>query len=794
MLPARHRIVDFAIRHPRLIVALAVVVTAALVVPIPNAVIDTDPENMLRPDEPVRLTHDRIKDEFSLADFLVVGFVGDEDLLTPEFVRQLELLVEIVESQDGVIAADIIAPSTVDDIYRTGDGALAVQRLTEEREGWRQQPRLASRIQENPILRGKLSSQDGRAVAVYIPLEEKKYAHDVAAVIAAELASTEVAGEYYITGLPIAEETFGRQMFLQMGISAPLAGLFILLLMLLFFRKLPVVMAPMVVALMTVAWTMGLLILSGFTVHIMSSMIAIFLMPIAVLDAIHVLSEFHDRFQASRSRREAIVSTIDELYAPMLFTTVTTCVGFLSLFFAPIPPVRVFGGFVALGVAAAWVLTVTFLPAYAMLLPERVLTTFGNLDEGRSALGRFLPHLGRFAVRARHLVAFVTLVAAAVAVFGITKIEVNDNPTKWFKASHPIRVAEQALNTHLAGTYMAYLEFDASETESGSVKNPQTLRVMDGLQSRLSTLPQVGSTTGISDIVKKVRYELKDGEATAYNIPDNAAEIAQELFLYEASGGDPEDLFKFITPDGDKAVLWLQLKDGDNKSVAAVVDSTESYLARAAVPAGMRFDWAGLTYINVVWQEKMVLGMRNALLGSFGIVLVMMTLLLRSVRLGITAMIPLSVTIAFVYGSLGLLGKSYDMPIAVLSSLTLGLSIDFAIHFLKRGQEIFKRRGNTHDTLEELFEEPARAIARNIVVIALGFVPLLFSALVPYVTVGVFFLSIMGLSGLATLVILPGLLSFRGKRVFLPWGMRTPSPSGGPPSYAPGRTEKEALS
>jgi predicted RND superfamily exporter protein len=776
------------------VLALAVVITAGLVVPIPNAVIDTDPENMLRPDEPVRLTHDRIKDEFSLADFLVVGFVGDADLLTPEFVLQLERLVEVVESLDGVIAADIIAPSTVDDIYRTSDGALAVKPLTEAREGWPQQPRLASRIQENPILRGKLASQDGRAVALYIPLEEKKYAHDVAAVIEAELISMHGFGEYHITGLPIAEETFGRQMFLQMGISAPLAGLFILLLMLLFFRKVSVVLVPMIVAIMTVSWTMGLLILSGFTVHIMSSMIAIFLMPIAVLDAIHVLSEFHDRFQASRSRKEAIVSTINELYAPMLFTTVTTCVGFLSLFFAPIPPVRVFGGFVAIGVAAAWLLTVSVVPAYIMLLPERVLATFGSLEEGRSALGRFLPRLGRFAVRARHVVVIVALVAAGVAVLGITRIEVNDNPTKWFKKSHPIRVAEQALSTHLAGTYMAYLEFDATEVESGSVKNPETLHLMDGLQRRLSTLPQVGSTTGISDIVKKVRYELKDGEAAAYSIPDDAMEIAQELFLYEASGGDAEDLFKFITPDGDKAVLWLQLKDGDNQSVAAVVDATESYLAGAAVPAGMQLDWAGLTYINVVWQEKMVLGMRNALLGSFGVVLVMMALLLRSLSLGIIAMIPLSVTIAFVYGSVGLLGKSYDMPIAVLSSLTLGLSIDFAIHFLKRGQEIYKRRGSARATIDELFEEPARAITRNIVVIALGFVPLLFSALVPYVTVGVFFLAIMGLSGFATLVILPGLLSFRGEGVFLPWGARTPSPSDGPTGHEPDRTEEEALS
>ena len=789
----RQRIVEFAVARPRIVLGLAVVVTLGLAVQVPRAIIDTDPENMLRASEPVRLTHDRIKDEFALADFLVVGFVGPTDLLRDDFVERLERLVDAIEPLEGVVAADIIAPSTADDIYRTSDGALAVKPLTAPREGWREQPPIAARIHDNPILRGKLASQDGRAVALYIPLVEKKYAHDVAIVIETEIAAIGGLGEHHITGLPVAEETFGRQMFQQMGVSAPLAGLFIMLLMLMFFRKISVVLAPMLIAIMVVAWTMGLLVLAGFKVHIMSSMIAIFLMPIAVLDAIHVLSEFHDRYQTSRSRRDAIVSTIHELYAPMVFTSVTTCVGFLSLFFAPIPPVRVFGGFVAFGVAAAWLLTITVLPAYVMLLPEKVLTTFGGRETGGSLLGRLLPRLGRFAVGKRGAILVVVVAIVAVAAFGMTRIEVNDNPTKWFKKSHPIRVAEEALSARLAGTYLAYLEFDATQTASESVKNPETLRLMDGLQQHLSALPQVGSTTGVTDIVKKVRFELKDGDPAFDSIPGDAMEIAQELFLYEASGGDPDDLFKFITPDGDKAVLWLQLKDGDNQSVAAVVAATETYLAGALVPDGLQFDWAGLTYINVVWQEKMVLGMSNALLGSFAVVLVMMTLLLRSFTLGVVAMVPLSVTIAFVYGAIGLVGKSYDMPIAVLSSLTLGLSIDFAIHFLKRGQEIYKRRGSTVAVLEELFEEPARAIARNIVVIALGFVPLLFSSLVPYITVGVFFLAIMALSGVATLLVLPGLLTFLGRRVFQPWGAATLPPDGGS-GNEPAGVEKEAMS
>lgn len=768
----KNKLVGFAVNYPRTVMAIVAIITIALAIPIPFAKIDTDPENMLTQDEPVRVTHSRIKDEFNLSDYLVVGFAGETNVLTDDFSRRLELLVEKIEEMEGVVAEDIMAPSTVDDIYRTPDGSLVVGRLTDQRTGWDTQPSVAEKIAENPILRGKLAAVDGRVVALYIPLESKKYAHEVSENIKAAMAEIGGFTNYHITGLPVAQETFGKEMFKQMGLSAPLAGLLIFLLLLFFFRKLKVILAPMILAVVTIIWTMGLLILMGYTVHIMSSMIPIFLMPIAVLNSIHILSEFHERYQKSKSQRQAISSTMDTLFGPMIFTTLTTVVGFASLMSASIPPVKVFGAFVAFGVGVAWLLSVTFNPAYAVLLSKRTLSTFGRMDEKQSFMGRIMPSVGRFALRGRWPILLVTVITLVVSAYGISRIVVNDNPTKWFKKSHPIRVAEQELGRHLAGTYMAYLEFDATNTPDESVKNPETLHYMEGLQKRLALLPQVGSTTGITDIVKKVRFELNNGDSATYAVPNSADEISQELFLYEVAGGDPEDLYKFITPDGDKAVMWIQLRDGDNMAVEEVVAAAQQYFAQKAAPAGMTFDWGGLTYINVIWQEKMVMGMRNALLGSFVVVSLMMIFLLRSVVLGLISMVPLTVTIALVYGVVGLTGKAYDMPIAILSSLTLGLSIDFAIHFLKRGQAIYKKVENLKLTMDELFEEPARAIARNIVVIALGFIPLLFSDLVPYVTVGVFFLAIMAFSGLATFLLLPGLASFRGQRVFWPWGAR----------------------
>ena len=133
---------------------------------------------------------------------------------------------------------------------------------------------------------------------------------------------------------------------------------------------------------------------------------------------------------------------------------------------------------------------------------------------------------------------------------------------------------------------------------------------------------------------------------------------------------------------------------------------------------------------------------------------------------GILSMIPLSVTILFIYGLIGWVGKDYDMPVAVLSSLTLGLSVDFAIHFLERSRELTKTFGSWKDAIRHMFQEPAMAISRNAIIISIGFTPLLFAPLVPYKTVGFFLATIMAASWIATLFILAALITALQNRLF----------------------------
>ncbi|HHL40984.1 MAG TPA: RND transporter [Deltaproteobacteria bacterium] len=755
--------VRFSLDHPRTVLWLSLAVTIVLLAQFPRIVVDTDPENMLAHDEPVRVTHDRVKKEFALHDAIVIG-VFDEDspvgVFRPDTLERIAAVTDAVMKIDGVMARDVMSLITTDDIEAEA-GSLRIEPLMGRTvESGEAALAVRDAALKNPILKDLLVSGDGRAVTIFVPIKHKSESYRISREIEAVTAKLGGGESYHITGLPVAEDTFGVEMFRQMGVSAPLAGLLIFILMLAFFRRGVLVSSAMIVAMMTVIWTMGLLIGAGYTVHIMSSMIPIFLMPIAVLDSIHILSEFHGRFPAVGQRRAAFEEVMEELFTPMLFTSLTSSVGFASLLFTPIPPVRVFGVFVALGIVIAWFLTITFIPAFVMVLPERFLRGFGEGAGGGKGAGTLMMRvqeaMGRFATRRAKTVLAACAVLFAVSLYGISKTVVNDNPVKWFHEGHPIRVADRLLNSHFGGTYMAYLVLDGGG--DGVFKDPEALRYIERLQKALEEVEVVGKTTSVADVLKKMNFELRDEEPGADVLPSTARQAAQLFFLYEMSG-DPEDLYHLVDPAFAKANIWVQLRSGDNRHMLDVERRVAEFMEREPPPPGIDARWAGLAYLNVVWQEKMVGGMLKALAGGGVTVLVIMMVLFRSVLWGLVSMIPLTLTIALIYGLIGFAGKDYDMPIAVLSSLTLGISVDFAIHMCQRTRQISAVSGEWSATVERVFGEPVRAIIRNMIVIAVGFLPLLVSPLVPYQTVGFFFAAIMAVSGVATLLVLPALMS-----------------------------------
>lgn len=838
----KRTVTELATGRPLLVFWLVGLITLGAGALLPLINIDTDPENMLAAEQSDRVFHNAVEESFTLHDAIVVGIVNERSptgIYNPASLSALHSLSEAILNIDGVIRPDLMSLAVTDNITQGEPGEIRFEWMMKDAPTTEAQATyIRDAVARLPLLQNTLVSGDGKAAAIYVPIESKDLSYPISLKI--EKLAAEVGGDddYHITGLPVAEDTFGVEMFVQMGIAAPLAGLMIFLLMWYFFRSWKLIVAPMIVAMATVIITMGVLIGMGFTVHIMSSMIPIFLMPIAVVDSVHIMSEFADTYRAEKGAEATIRDVINDLFTPMLFTSLTSSVGFLSLMLTPIPPVRIFGAFVAGGILLAFLLTIVFIPAYVVRMKPESLASLPKHDEAHARpntpLARALRGLGRFAFGNRGVIIGLTVAVLVVSALGILRIEINDNPVRWFKENHRIRVADTVLNRHFAGTYDAFLvlEYDDdalyeelrasaaenlaalenSDTNAGSLaqsfaqaetptdldtlismlddalfeasdddaiaalealldqvetsqsagryfQRPEALATIEGLQKALAESGLVGKSNALPDVVKVVNRELHGGNDADYTVPGSVPAVAQTLLQYQSSHR-PQDLWHMVTPDFRATAIWLQLTSGDNQDMSRVIAAVDDHLAGNPLPADVSARWAGKTFINVVWQNAMVAGMIWSLAGAFVVVFLMMTALFRSVRFGLIAMLPLTTTILAVYGLIGWIGKYYDMPIAVLSSLTLGLSVDFAIHFIQRMRSLTRQTGSFRKAAELMFEEPARAISRNAIVIALGFTPLFFAPLVPYITVGAFMAAIMTISGLATLLLLPAVLGW----------------------------------
>lgn len=824
-----------SVTYPKTVFTLTLLFSLLAIAMMFRLQVDTDPENMLPHDNPARVLHDEVKEKFGLSEMMVVGIVNESHkngVYNPDTLNRLKTLSDKVMHIEGVIAQDLMSLGHTDNITQTEDGAVSFHWMIDGKVENQQQADMIQKWVTNlPMINNTLVSGDAKAAGIYIPIVAKDQSYRIYQEIK-QIVDTlgKSDDQYFVTGLPVAEDTFGVEMFKQMAISAPAAGLLIFAIMLFFFRSMAIVTAPMIVAMATVILTMGAMIGVGFPVHIMSSMIPIFLMPIAVVNSIHMLSTFTDRYRPGVDKKELIQNSVKELFRPMLFTSITSLIGFVSLNTADIPPVKVFGSFVAIGISIAFLLTIVFIPAYISVLSDKTLDKMAarihKSDDAKGLLARLLSGLPSRIEKYSLIIVLFTIGLLGFSGWGISKINVNDNPMNWFQSEHPIRQADRALNKHFAGTYQAFLSFEVKEQNSDALVadiqtviesapealkqtvkanieaskqdskvnlstlkdafineqfmaedgvqaywdkllnlldlalnkaflEPENLAYLEKVQTALGNSGLVGKSMGLVDLLKTVNRELKGGDEQHYQLPENVEQAAQSILTFQSSH-TPNQVWHMVTPDYQSSVIWLQLKSGDNQDMTKIIAYMDDWFAKNPTPQGVKSQWSGLTYINVIWQETMVNGMLGSLASSFVIVGLMMIFLFRSIKWGLIAMLPLSVTISLIYGLIGWIGKNYDMPVAVLSALTLGMSVDFAIHFIERGK-LVRNKDNWRSDLTNVFDAPSRAIARNAIVIALGFTPLLLAPLVPYQTVGVFMAMIMAISCLVTLVLIPAL-------------------------------------
>jgi predicted RND superfamily exporter protein len=751
-------LVEFSVEHPKLVVVMAVIITALFMTQFPKMKTDTNPKNMLPATSDVRVWNDSVEKTFGLyEDTIALGIVNEKGILNKDTLGRIKHITDEILMIKGVAARDVSSFTTIDNVTVANAILKVAPLMTEPPEDEKGIEYLRKMLYENPLFINRIISKDGKTTAIYVPLEKGANGKEIADRIR-EIVTHEKGDEkYYIAGDPVARDTFGAEMFKLMAIFAPIAGMVMLLIRYLMFRDLFLSITLMMDAMISIVWSMGLLIGLGFPIHIMSSMAPVFLMAIAT-DSMHIFNEFYFRYREKRDKRAAIIETMNAVSRPVRNTALATAAGFAVLLFMHIVPVQVFGGLVAFGTIGLRVLSFSFIPAMFTFVKEEKLEKIAQSEDIESdKTSLFLKRLAGFGAHHPKNTVFVGLALFVIAIIGLTKITVNNNMVEWFKKSSEVRIADSVMNKALGGTSLGYVV--AVSQQDDYIKNPEAMHYIEGLQRHLEKLPIVGKTTSVVDYVKRINQVLHDDDPKYDTVPETKEAIGQYLFLFSMSA-KPSDLDNVVDYPFRRANIWVQLKTWDAQAMREVIKAMQEYKKVKSSPLELRP--SGIAYFNLVWNDEvlwdMVKGFTLALIAVFAI----LAFDFRSVKWAIVGYTPLLFTILLIYGVVGFIGKDFDMPISVLSCLSLGMAVDFAIHFVSRFRQRLKEtegKESLYDALLWTAARPGKGIVRNAVLFAASFAVMFFAPLTPYITVGAFIVSMMLLSAIMTIIYLPALIT-----------------------------------
>ena len=691
---------------------------------------------------------------------------------------------------------EVTSISNTDDIYGSEEG-LTIEKIFEvipETPG--EMKSLRRRVLENDLFRNSFFSEDGLRTGIFVELamDEDDSENLYSTYIELERIFEENPGvdKHYIAGFPIVAATLRTVIDQDTQRFFPFVALLAVFFLWLTFRRPSGIAVPMLVVGFSILFTLAIMVVFEVPLNTITSALPVFLISIGVADGIHMFSEYRENRIEGLPREKAVCLMLDKLALPVTMTSITTAVGFLSLTVSDIVPILTFGIFVAVGTLLAMVLSLIFIPALLMVLPEKVSAsqegsgTDENLSSGVHQVNfmdrlfqKSLDVMTAWVLRNARPVLLAALVICAISIYGLSQVKVESSLESYFQADAPFVIANRAMEKMSGSRTINIVITKTGEEEPW--KNPDNLKVVEEFQEFLANEPRVKRTLSLVDLIKRISYAFNENRKEFNRLP-NGFEfleseeifeengqtvkrtvkreisgrdlIAQYLVLYENSGGDV--LSDVVDSEYLNLNLAVTISSNSTTEEEKLLQSIEDYAVRQ-FPQGFSMTSSGMVPINVATSNEVVTSQIRSLSGSILAVFLMLALIFRSVTRGLMGMIPLVFTVLFNFGVMGFFDVHLDIGTALVSSIVIGIGVDYSIHYLSR---MFHELGDgteLHDAISNTVRRSGKAITSNAVTVGFGFLALSVSEFLPLVTLSWMILLTLNISALATMILIPAL-------------------------------------
>ncbi|MEL6677197.1 MAG: MMPL family transporter [Pseudomonadota bacterium] len=620
--------------------------------------------------------------------------------------------------------------------------------------------RIEAAAMAEPLINGFVVAPGGDATVISATVQlppdvpnVSTMAAERAAEIRAEVLANHPDHEIHLTGVASLSAAFERAGTADSMTLIPLVYLIILVVMGVVMRSISAVAASLAVILLATLVGMGVGGWTGVALTPISLSAPIIILTIAVADAIHLIAGVRTRMAEGASAREAIVDSTELNFMPILITSVTTIAGFLALNFSDSPPFHHLGNISAAGIAAAWLLSVTFLPALLSLLPLR----FKAAAPGRSTLS---DRMADFVIAYPKGIAGVTLGTMLALTTLIPTITLNDQWSKYFAPSLEFRQAIDASDPFFGSDQV---EFVLDPGEPGGVTDPAFLERIDAFATWLREREEVAHVFALSDIMKRVSRNLNGDDPAFYAIPDDRALASQYLLVYELSLPYGLDLNNRVDIDRQTTRITTSMRDISTEDTKAFLDDAQAWFD--ANGGGYGYTATGSKVLFSFVAQRNIEAMFEGAAVLIVAIFVILSVAFRSLTIGAVSVMQNALPILATFGVWALLVGTVGFSVAAVGAVAVGLVVDFTVHFLSKYLKAREDAGQSvEDAVRYAYRTAGVAILATTAILAAGFAVLALSTFKLNADLGLLTAIAVVLSMLANIALLPSLFLIFAKR------------------------------
>lgn len=492
--------------------------------------------------------------------------------------------------------------------------------------------------------------------------------------------------DIYLTGGVMIDAAFGEAPAKDMRTLIPIMFTLLLFLIVVSLRSIMATTATLLVIIFSTITGLGLAGWMGIVLTPASANAPIIILTLAVADSIHILVTIFYQMRSGTNKHDAIKESIRVNLKPVLITSVSTAIGFLTMNFSDAPPFRDLGNIVAMGVMAALVYSVFFMPAFLAILPIRVKQDQSNQHKAFKVLANFI-------IKRRTPIFWIMLVMIIASSSGMSKIYLNDEFIKYFDHSYPFRIASDFSAEHLAG--LEIIDWNLDSGEEGGINNPEYLQKVDDFANWFRAQPEVRHVYTITDIMKRLNKNMHGDDPAWYKLPEQRDLAAQYLLLYEMNLPFGLDLNNRINVDKSAMRMTISTPNIGTSGVLNLERRGREWLTLHAPE--MATYGSGLSIIFSYISKRNINSMLKGSVIALILISLIMIIALKDFKLGILSLVP-NLTPAFMaFGTWGIFVGQVGLAVSVMIAMTLGIVVDDTVHFLSK----YQRARNEHNMSPE---------------------------------------------------------------------------------------------